>query len=143
MDRAIRDCKAAFAWVNDIIIGSRNHGEHVVHVRVVMQALQYNGLMIHAENCVWWVPELEYLVHKILAASVLSFPSHVAAIQEFPRPTIIKELQAFSGMVNFFRRFLTRISHTLRPLTDELCGGKKGAEQGGVAGGHGCRLCMS
>jgi hypothetical protein len=48
----------------------------------------------------WGVQELEYLGHKISVAGVLPLPSHVAAIQDFPRPTIIKELQAFLGMVN-------------------------------------------
>ncbi len=72
------------------------------------------------------VQELEYLGHKISAAGVLPLPSHVADIQEFPRPSIIKELQAFLGMVNFHRRFLPSIARTLRPLTDALRGGRKG-----------------
>ena len=57
---------------------------------------------------------MEYLGHKISVAGVLPLPSHVAAIQEFPRPSIIKELQAFLGMVNFYRRFLPSIARTLR-----------------------------
>ncbi len=56
---------------------------------------------------------------------MLPLPSHVAATQEFPCPTIIKELLAFLGMVNFYRRFLPSIACTLRPLPDEtlLCFG--------------------
>ena len=42
-----------------------------IHVRQVLQALQDNGLVIHAEKCVWGVQELEYLGHKISAAGVL------------------------------------------------------------------------
>jgi cleavage and polyadenylation specificity factor subunit 1 len=53
----------------------------------------------------------------------------VAAIQDFPRPSIIKELQAFLGMVNFYRRCLPSIARTLRPLTDALRGSKKGADK--------------
>jgi hypothetical protein len=53
----------------------------------------------------------------------------MAAIQEFPRPSVIKELQAFLGMVNFYRRFLLGIARTLRPLTDGLRGGKKGSDK--------------
>jgi hypothetical protein len=60
----------------------------------------------------------------ISAASVLSLPSHVAAIQELPHPTIIKELQAF-----FYRRFLPSIAGMLRPLTDELRSSKKGPDK--------------
>ncbi len=129
MDRANQDCQATFAWVDDIVICSRNHEEHVIHVRQVLQALQDNGLVTHAEKCVWGVQELEYLGHKISAAGVLPLPSHVAAIQDFPRPTIIKELQAFLGMVNFYRRFLPSIARTLRPLTDALSRGRKGVDK--------------
>ncbi len=53
-------------------------------------------------------------------------PSHVAAVQDFPQPVTVKELQAFLGMVNFYRRFLPAIARTLRPLTDSLRGGPKG-----------------
>jgi hypothetical protein len=81
---------------------------------------------------------LEYLGHNISAAGVLPLPSHVAAIQDFPRLTIIKELQAFLGMVNFYRRFLPSIACTLRPLTDGLRGSRKEA---GLVGGDGCRFC--
>jgi hypothetical protein len=51
-------------------------------------------------------------------------------IQEFPRPSIIKELQAILGMVNFFYRiFLPRITRMLQPLMDELCFSSKRLEQ--------------
>jgi hypothetical protein len=115
--------------VDDIVICSRNHEEHVVHVQQVLKALQDNSLVIHAEKCVWGVQELEYLGHKILAAGVLPLPSHAATIQDFPRPTIIKELQAFLGIVNFYPRFLPNIARTLRLLTDGLSSGKKGADK--------------
>jgi len=65
VDRAIPDCQAAFAWVDDIVICSRNQEEHVIHVRQVLQALQDNRLVIHAEKCVRGVQELEYLGQKI------------------------------------------------------------------------------
>ncbi len=58
----------------------------MVHGRQVLQALQDNDLLIHAEKCVWGVQELEYLGHKISAAGVLLLPSHMAAIQDFPPP---------------------------------------------------------
>jgi hypothetical protein len=74
-------------------------------------------------------PELRYLGYKILAAGVLPLPSHVSAIQDFPCPTIIKELKPLLGMVNFYRRFLASIARTLQPLTDELRCGRKGPDK--------------
>jgi hypothetical protein len=75
---------------------------------------------------VWRVLELEYLGHKILVAVMLWLPFHVAVIQEFTRPSLIKVLQAFLWMVNLYWRFLPSITRMLRPLTDELRSSKKG-----------------
>jgi hypothetical protein len=84
VDRAIRDCQAALAC--DIVICSRNHEEHVIHVREVLQALQDHGLVIHAEKWVWGVQELEYLGHKISAAGVLPLPHTWPPSRTFPSP---------------------------------------------------------
>jgi hypothetical protein len=51
--RAIRDSQAAFAWVDNIVICSRSHKEHMIHMPQVLKALQDNGLVIHAKKCVW------------------------------------------------------------------------------------------
>jgi cleavage and polyadenylation specificity factor subunit 1 len=58
-------------------------------------------------------------------AGIKPLPKHVAAIQEFPVPTTIKQLQQFLGMINFYRRFLPKIVATLRLLTDLLRGNPK------------------
>ncbi len=59
---------------------------------------------------------------------MLPLPSHVAAIQEFPHPSIVKELQEFLGMVNFCRGFLPSIA-LLWLLMDVIRSGKKGFER--------------
>jgi hypothetical protein len=59
------------------------------------------------------------------------------AAASFPRghhpgvscPTIIKELQAFLRMVNFYKRFLPSIASTLWPLTDGLRSGRKWSDK--------------
>jgi hypothetical protein len=45
-----------------------------------------------------------------------------------PPPQDVKQLQQFLGMVNFYRRFLPGIAHTLQPLTDALKGAPKTLE---------------
>ena len=62
--------------------------------------MQHKGLVINTEKCMWGVPELEYLSYKTSAAGVLPLPSLVASIQEFPRFSLNRELQAYLGMVN-------------------------------------------
>ncbi len=51
----------------------------------VLKALHDIGLVIQVEKCVWGVPGLEYLCHKILAAGMLPLPSWgCQLLQEIP-----------------------------------------------------------
>jgi hypothetical protein len=70
---------------------------------------------------------VDFLGHHISAEGATPLQSHVAAVRDFPPPSTIRELQGFLGMVNFYRRFLPGIAHTIAPLTDALKGERKGA----------------
>ncbi|MFN9910727.1 MAG: hypothetical protein ACK56F_32245, partial [bacterium] len=58
-------------------------------------------------------------------AGVTPLPKHVAAVQDCPPPTDIKQLQRFLGLINFYRRFLPAVARILQPLTDLLRGSPK------------------
>jgi hypothetical protein len=126
IDRAIEEVDSAFAFADDILVCSVDHMAHRKHLRQLLSALSKHSLVIHAEKCVWGARSIDFLGHHVSASGVQPLPSHVAAVQDFPRPETIKELQAFLGMVNFYRRFLPAIAKTLRPLTNSLRGGPKG-----------------
>jgi Integrase zinc binding domain len=51
----------------------------------------------------------------------------VAAIRQFPRPTTVRDLQAFLGLFNFYRRFVPAAAAILWPLTDALAGSSRGS----------------
>jgi hypothetical protein len=85
-------------------------------------------LVINAEKCVFGVSSIDFLGHRVDSSGVTPLPQYVSAVVDFPRPSTVKELQAFLGMLNFYRRFLPSVADTLRPLTDSLRGGKKGGE---------------
>ncbi len=74
-------------------------------------------------KCVWGASSIDFLGHCVSARGVQPLPSHVAAVQDFPRPVTVCDLQAFLGIINFYRRFLSEVAKTLKPLTDALCGG--------------------
>ncbi len=47
---------------------------------------------------------------------IVPSPDKVDAITNFPRPSNVKELQDFIGMVNFYHRFVTKAAEALRPF---------------------------
>jgi len=122
MDRIFSQLDFCFTYLDDHLLGSRTQEEHVQHLRVFLQKLEENGLTINPDKCEFFKPQIEFLGHHVDAEGMRPTPSHVEAIQQFPAPTDVKALQRFLGMVNFFRRFIPRAAHVLRPLTDTLAG---------------------
>ncbi len=131
------DLEAVFAYVDDMDVASRNAEEHAVHLR----RLRQHRLVINVEKCIFRAPSIQFLGHHLSAEGVEPLPENVSTVTVLPRPSTVKELQMFLGMVNFYRRFLLGVARVLRPLTDCLRGGPKGPTAvewngGGRGGGH-------
>ena len=69
-------------------------------------------------KCVFGASELEYLGHRVTAAGILPLAKRMEAISAYPRPSSKRGLQQFLGLVNFYRRFVTHMSHVLYPLNE-------------------------
>jgi RNase H-like domain found in reverse transcriptase len=113
-------------YLDDCLVASRNVPDHRRHLREVLQHLQSNGLVIYRDTCVFSQSSIEFLGHQISAAGISPLPSRVTAIQSFPRPSAVRELQAFLGLLNFYRRFIPAAAAVVKPLTDALGGSPSG-----------------
>ncbi len=116
-----------FVYLEDVIIGSHSMEEHLRHLRVLFQRLQQAGLVINREKCVFGAREVEFLGHHVTSSGISPIASRVAAINDHPQPTMVKELQGFLGVINFYRRFVPAAARILKPLTDQLMGSPKPA----------------
>jgi hypothetical protein len=128
MDRLFRSLPFVFTYLDDHLIASRTLEEHMEHLSQFFQVLQDNGLTINPAKCTSAASSVKFLGHMVSESGITPLPKHVTAIQEFPAPTTIKQLQQFLGIVNFYSRFLPRIAATLQPLTDLLRGNPKTLE---------------
>jgi hypothetical protein len=127
VDRAVADLEAVFAYVDDMDVASKNAEEHAIHLRQLFTRLRKHSLAINAEKCVFGASSIKFLGNRLSAAGVELLPAHMAAVVDFHRPSTVKELQGFLGMVNFYRRFLPGAAKVLKPLTGCLRGRPKGA----------------
>ena len=125
IDRTMAGVDSASPYLDDILVFSRGEVEHRRDLQETLERLKAAGLTANAEKCEFNKPSIEFLGHTVSASGIAPLPDRVAAIAAHPRPTNIKELQNFLGVINFYRKFVPGAANILRPLTDALKGTPK------------------
>lgn len=123
MDTIFGEVSFVAVYIDDLLIFSRNHTEHQEHLRTALRLLRENGLICKPDKCVFGVSSVEFLGHVVSGNGVRPNPAKVEAITRFPRPSSVKEVQEFLGLITFYARFVPRAAAHLAPL-HELIKGK-------------------
>jgi transposase InsO family protein len=107
------------AYIDDIIIYSKDRSQHRKHVEEVLTRLHAAGLQCDIDKCEFEVESTKYLGFIIEAGKgVRMDPDKVKAIQEWETPTTVKGVRGFLGFANFYRKFIDHYSDIVRPLTE-------------------------
>ncbi|KAI4905114.1 hypothetical protein NFI96_020918 [Prochilodus magdalenae] len=107
----------AYVYLDDILIFSRTREEHVGHVRRILQLLLESRLYVKLEKSEFDVPKVSFLGFIVSKGTLAMDPAKIRAVQDWPRPSSLKEVQRFLGFANFFRRFIRNFSAVAAPLT--------------------------
>lgn len=78
--------------------------------------LQAAGLRLKREKCVFMVPSVGYLGHRIDAQGLHPLLEKVKAVQDAPKPRNITELKSYLGLLSYYSKFLPNLSTVLAPL---------------------------
>lgn len=118
MDGLFSSCRFNFCliYLDDLIVFSRTFAEHIQHLKYVFEICEKANIRINPKKSKFAQEELLYLGHSITANGIKPDVKKVECIQKFPVPKSVKELQAFLGLVNFYRRFISKMAHISAPL---------------------------
>ena len=107
-------------YLDDILIFSNDPDKHAAQVEQVLARLRQHKLFIKAEKCEFDRNRCEFLGFVVSPNGVQMDNGKVKTVLDWPEPTSVKQLQAFLGFANFYRRFIPEFSRTCTPLTKLL-----------------------
>src|SRR5215469_2799860 len=100
----IDDC--VIVYIDDVLIYSRTHEEHAVHLQKVLDLMIKHKLRARIHKCRFLQEEVDYLGYIVGSGKIKVDPKKVEAIKTWPPPWDVTELRSFLGMANTLLRFI-------------------------------------
>lgn len=110
--------KFIIIYFDDILVFSKTMGEHIEHLKVILDILQTERLFINPEKSKFCKDKLIFLGSVVSTNGLSMDPEKFKAILEWPIPQNITEVKSFHGLVNFYKRLIRNFSGIISPLTD-------------------------
>ncbi|KAD3336800.1 hypothetical protein E3N88_32319 [Mikania micrantha] len=122
MDLMNRVCRpmldrSVIVFIDDILIYSKNEGDHACHVREVLEILRKEKLYAKLSKCAFWLREVQFLGHVVNPEGIMLDPAKVETIMKWSPPKSPTELRSFLGLASYYRRFIQDFSKIATPLT--------------------------
>ncbi|XP_003369138.1 retrovirus-related Pol polyprotein from transposon 17.6 [Trichinella spiralis] len=106
MENALRGLtfNGCLVYLDDIIVYGSTEEEHLERLANVLHRLQSVGLEIRPNKCQMMRRSVRYLGHFVTQHGMGTDLEKTAAVQEWPRPRCVKEVQQFMGLPSYYRR---------------------------------------
>jgi len=112
-------------YLDDILIYSKTHAEHVAMLKKVLTRLMEHQLAVSIKKSEFHVKAVEFLGYIVVTDGVTMGTRKVDSIRKWKAPMSVKEVQIFLGFANCYRRFIENFSKICKPITETLKGDKQ------------------
>lgn len=90
-------------FFDDKLVYSSSMSEHVQHLLIVLEVLEQQKLYANAKKCEIGRSRVAYLGHIISEKGIVVDSDKIKAMQDWPKPRNLKELQGFLGLTGYYR----------------------------------------
>jgi len=117
MNKILRDMinkEKVVAFVDDVLVGTETEKEHNEIVEEVLRRLEENDLYVKPEKCMWKVRKIGFLDVVIGPSGIEIEKEKVDRVLSWPEPRNVKDIRKFSGLANYYRRFIKDFAQVAR-----------------------------
>jgi hypothetical protein len=97
MDFVMAGVKGIITYIDDILVHSRDHAQHLKSLEKVLWLLQKEDLKLNVDKTIIGARTVQYLGYTLSGQGVTLSKDNLAAIKEFPMPTSPKAVGGILG----------------------------------------------
>ncbi|CAI6350433.1 unnamed protein product [Macrosiphum euphorbiae] len=120
IEKVLLGTKGVKNFLDDIIVTGSSEQEHLDNLREVFKRLQKAGFRLNKKKCSFFQPKINYLGHVIGSEGIERDENKVKAMLNAIEPKRVTEVKAFTGMVNYYVKFIPNLSTLLGPIYNLL-----------------------
>ena len=110
----------AICMMDDLLVFGQTQQEHDLRLEAVLSKISKAGVTLNSDKCQFSADTVKFLGHVIDGTGIHPDPDKLHTIQQMEAPSNIAELRRFLGMVTYLGKFVSNLSHKVKPLRDLL-----------------------
>lgn len=112
--------KSIHIYLDDLLLTSKTFEEHKQLIKEVFQRLREFRLKLKIKKTAFFKKEVEYLGHIISRHGSRPSMKKVECIKNYPTPKNVTEIQRFTGMSGYFRKYIQDYAKLAGPMYELL-----------------------
>ncbi|CAF2221060.1 unnamed protein product [Rotaria magnacalcarata] len=104
-------------YIDDALILGSTFEEHYNNLHDVLSCLSQHSLKIKPQKCYLFRKAVKFLGYEVSKNGIMPDRKNIEGITNFPRPTTVKNVRSFLGIVNFYRLHIPNCSIIQKPLS--------------------------
>jgi hypothetical protein len=116
MDSLLGGVEGVCVFQDDILIYAETVAIHLERLKNVLSILKSHNLRLSKSKCEILAESITFLGHNLSSKGVSPVESKIEALIDTPIPTSPKLLHSFLGLVNYYAKFIPKLSEKVRPL---------------------------
>ena len=104
-------------FIDDILVYSKDRGDHDTHLRVVLETLRKEQLYEKVSKYEFWLREVSFLGNIVSKEGIKVDPSKIEVFLEWKPPRNIIEVHSFLVLAGYYRRFVKGFSMIVALMT--------------------------
>lgn len=116
MEKLLQGIPGVVNFVDDIVVTGPTRQAHLANLNEVFKRFSDAGLKLRADKCDFFKKDITFLGHILNGQGLSKTKERVDAVINAPAPRNITEVRAFTGLINYYGKFIKGLAHIMSPI---------------------------